>query len=430
MLIAMYPRDLTQEILNKIHSREIVFLLGTRQTGKTTLTKLVSEASGFDKDHIFFFDFEDKEYRALFNLEDTGVKTLKSVLQIEGVNTGEKNLLILDEIQLLNDPSNLLKLFYDYFPKLKVIATGSSSLKIKHKFSDSLAGRKSVYHVEPLNFDEYLLFKGEDKLLKIRKLFFNEKNKGSLKKVIESQQQKFIRSFEEYLIYGGYPEVTLLYTKKDKVEKLHSIADSYIKKDIRDIARIENIEAYNKLLIYLSVNTGNLLNISSISTIIGISSATVLKYLNLLKETFIIADLPPFFLNKNKEISKNKKVYFKDNGIRNLQIKNFNNLDLRPDAGILYENCVFNILTKEHDILVNNYFYRTQSKTEIDFISEKEGGVLLAEVKSGRFNKKPKALFEFDKKYRHEFSKIRKVVVNQSYYDFSGDIAYIPAYLF
>ena len=425
----MYPRDLTQEIIKKIHSREIIFLLGTRQTGKTTLTKLIAEASGFEKEHIFFFDFEDKEYRALFNLESAGVSTLKSVLQIEGINTDENNLLILDEIQLLDDPSNLLKLFYDYFPKLKVIATGSSSLKIKHKFSDSLAGRKSVYHVEPLNFDEYLLFKGEDKLLKIRKLFINEDKKDSLKKIIESQQQKFIRSFEEYLIYGGYPEVTLLNTKKEKVEKLYSIADSYIKKDIRDIAKIENIEAYNKLLKYLSVITGNLLNISSTATTIGISSATVLKYLNLLKETFIIDELLPFFLNKTKEISKNKKVYFKDNGVRNLQIKNFNGLDLRTDAGVLYENYVFNTLTSTHDILVNNYFYRTQSKTEIDFISEKEGDILLLEVKSGKFNKKPKALFEFDKKYRDKFLNIRKIVVNQSYYDFSGDTVFMPAYL-
>jgi len=362
-------------------------------------------------------------------LENTGVKTLKRLLQIEGVDTDKKNLLILDEIQLLIDPSNLLKLLIDHFPKLKVIATGSLSLQIKHKFSDSLSGRKSVYHVEPLSFEEFLLFKGEDKLIKIRKLFSDEKDKSSLKGIIQSQHQKFLRAFEEYLIFGGYPEVTLLATKKDKVEKLHSIADSYIKKDIRDIARIENVDAYNNLLKYLSVNSGNLLNISSMATIVGVSTATVIKYMFLLKETFIIDELPPFFINKNKEISKNKKVYFKDNGIRNLQIKNFNTLDLRMDAGIMYENYVFNVLSNDYDILVNNYFYRTQSKTEIDFVSVKEGHVLLAEVKSGKFNKRPKALFEFEKKYRDVFLDIRKVVVNQSYYDFLGDIDYIPAYL-
>jgi hypothetical protein len=425
----MYARDLTGKILNRMGSREIIILLGTRQTGKTTLTKLIAEASGFDKNHIFFFDFEDKEYRSLFNLEGLGVKTLNNLLQIEGIKPEEKNLLIFDEIQHLDDPSNLLKLFYDYFPSIKVIATGSSSLKIKHKFSDSLAGRKIVFRVEPLNFREYLLFKGEEKLLKIRELYFNEENKDSLKEVIESQHQNFLRVFEEYLIYGGYPEVTLLDSKKDKVEKLHGIADSYINKDIRDIAIIENIDAYNRLLKYLSINIGNLLNIFSTATTIGISSATIMKYLDLLKETFIIDELLPFFINKNKEVSRNKKAYFKDNGIRNLQIRNFNSLDMRTDAGFLYENYVFNYLEKDHDILVNNHYYRTQSKTEIDFITVKEGAVLLTEVKSGHYNSRPKALIEFEKKYRVSLSSIEKMVVNQSHYSFSGDITYIPAYL-
>ena len=425
----MYPRELTKKIISRLDAREIIILLGTRQTGKTTLTKLIAEASDFNKEQIFFFDFEDKEHRALFNLEGLGVKTVKNILQIEGVKADEKNLVIFDEIQHLDDPSNLLKLLYDYFPEIKVIATGSSSLKIKHKFSDSLAGRKNVFYVEPLNFSEFLLFKGEEKLLKIRELFFNEENKDALKGIVASQHENFMRVFEEYLIYGGYPEVTLLSAKQDKAEKLHSIADSYIKKDIRDIANIENIDAYNKLLQYLSINAGNLLNVSSAASTIGISPVTLLKYMELLKETFIIDELSPFFINKNKEISRNKKVYFKDNGIRNLQIRNFNTPELRTDAGILYENLVFNYLEKDHDILVKNHYYRTQAKTEIDFVTEKEGEILLTEVKSGKFISKPKALFEFEKKYGNTFSGIRKRIVNQSHCSFSGEIDYIPAYL-
>jgi hypothetical protein len=286
-----------------------------------------------------------------------------------------------------------------------------------------------VYHVEPLSFEEFLVFKGEEKLLKIKELFFQEKNKQSLKQIINSQHQRFLSLFNEYLIFGGYPEVVLIDDKKEKVDKLYSIADSYIKKDIRDIAKIENIDAYNNLLIYVSINTGNLANISSIAAAIKVSPATVSKYLNLLKETFIIDELPPFFLNKNKEVSKNKKLYYKDNGIRNLQLKNFNGMNLRMDSGILYENHVFNVLSNNPDILINNYFYRTQSKTEIDFISETEQHIQLIEVKSGDFSKKPKALTEFDKKYKTEFNQIKKVVVNQSYYDFSGDVEFLPAYL-
>ncbi len=425
----MYPRNLTSEILNKLNSKEVIFLLGTRQTGKTTLTKLVSEASYFEKKQIFTFDFEDKEYRALFNLKNEGVKTLGNIFQIEGIDIGVKNLVIFDEIQLLDDPSNILKLIADHFPNIKIIATGSSSLQLKQKFTDSLAGRKSVFNVEPLCFDEFLTFKGEEKLLRLRELFSREKDKHSLQNLIESQHQNFISLLNEYLIYGGYPEVVLLQSKKDKVEKLSGIADSYIKKDIRDIAKIENIDAYNQLIKYLSINAGNLFNVSSASTAIGIATATLQKYLLLLKETFIIDELNPFFTNKNKEITKNKKIYFKDIGVRNLQIRNFNTLDLRTDTGILYENYVFNVLTKKHNILESIYFYRTQSKTEIDFITEKEGHLILTEVKSGKYSKKPKALSEFEKKYSTIFSDIQKLVINQSYFNFESDIQYIPAYL-
>jgi uncharacterized protein len=425
----MYPRSLTSDILNKLNNKEVIFLLGTRQTGKTTLTKLVSEASDFEKKQIFTIDFEDKEYRALFNLKNEGVKTLSNIFQIEGIDSGVKNLVIFDEIQLLDDPSNLLKLIADHFPNLKIIATGSSSLQLKQKFTDSLAGRKTVFNVEPLSFDEFLTFKGEEKLLRLRALFSREKDKNSLQSLIESQHQNFISLLNEYLIFGGYPEVVLLQSKKDKVEKLSGIADSYIKKDIRDIAKIENIDAYNNLLKYVAINAGNLFNTSSASTAIGIATATLQKYLFLLKETFIIDELNPFFTNKNKEITKNKKIYFKDNGVRNLQIRNFNTLDLRSDTGILYENYVYNTLTQQHDLLESTCFYRTQSKTEIDFITEKEGNLILTEVKSGKFSKKPKALSEFEKKYSKGFSGIQKRVINQSYFNFESDIKYIPAYL-
>jgi len=102
---------------------------------------------------------------------------------------------------------------------------------------------------------------------------------------------------------------------------------------------------------------------------------------------------------------------------------------LRPDTGQLFESLVFNYLEKDHDILVKNHYYRTQTKTEIDFITEKEGAVLLTEVKSGNYMSRPKALFEFEKKYGSVFSSIRKRVVNQSHYSFSGEIDYIPANL-
>lgn len=422
----LHPRNLTREILTQLEKHEIIFLLGTRQTGKTTLTRLVADCTEYEADTIFFFDLEDREYRSLF--ETVSIQLLKNIFRLEGVNPDKPALLIFDEIQLLGDPANLFKLLHDHFPKLRIIATGSSSLSIKHKFSDSLSGRKRVFHVEPLSFDEFLVFKGEDQLVKIRS-FYNKRERDSVIPLVKTYHSHFMNLFEEYLVYGGYPEVVLTDGKSAKVEKLDSIATSYIQKDIREFGGIDNIDGYNNLLKYISVNLGAQFNLTSAQSTIGLSAQTVKKYILLLQKTFIIKELSPYFVNKNKEISKSKKIFFKDNGIRNLQIKNFHSLDIRPDIGALYENYVFNVLDQDKNILTENYFYRTQAKTEIDFIVCREHNIKLVEVKAGIFNRPVKAMKEFEKKYRTNRDKINKIVVNKSHIDEINDFIYVPAYL-
>lgn len=423
----LFDRDIVKTILEGFDSRDIIFLLGTRQTGKTTIAGLIAEQSGYPKNNIIFIDFEDKRYRQLFN--DTNISTLQRILELEGMNLADKSLLIFDEIQLLTDPANLLKLLHDHYPLIKIVATGSSSLDIRQKFSDSLAGRKRVYQVEPLNFSEFLNFKGEDRLLKLRKMFSAESNKDSLKRVIAPYAIDFLSCFEEYLIFGSYPEVVLIKEKKEKVEKLDSIATSYIQKDIRDIARIDNIDGYNNLLKYLAVNACSEMNISTVANTINFSRQTLSKYLTLLEQTFIVKELKPFYVNKTKEIAKMSKIFYKDTGIRNLQIKNFNGLDMRTDSGELYETYLFNHLDNSRDILTNIYFYRTQLQTEIDFISERSGEYTLMEVKAGDFRKIPRALMEFEKKYYGKLRVSGKSVINRSYLDFSRDVKFLPLFL-
>jgi predicted AAA+ superfamily ATPase len=128
----MFPRLLENQILAQFDSPDLVFLLGTRQTGKTTLAHLLAKNSCYSKDETWYFDFEDKQYRQLFNTAT--VASLKQILHLEGIDFNHRHLLIFDEIQLLDDPSNLLKLLHDHFPALKIIATSSSSLRIKTKF--------------------------------------------------------------------------------------------------------------------------------------------------------------------------------------------------------------------------------------------------------------------------------------------------------
>jgi len=391
----MFPRTISHQILARFNSPDLVFLLGTRQTGKTTLTHLLAKDSSYSKPETWYFDFEDKQYRQLFNTAT--IASLKQILRLEGINFNNRHLLIFDEIQLLEDPANLLKLLHDHFPALKIIAPGSSSLRIKTKFSDSLAGRKQVYLIEPLNFDEFLLFRGEDRLRNLRQIFREGIPHEALIPLLTAGHEHFLGLLEEYLIYGGYPEVVLLPNKQEKLLKLDSIVDDYIKKDIREVANIENISAYNNLPKYLAINAGAQFNVSSARETIGVSYVTLSKYLSLLEETFIVAELLPFFTNRNKEISKSRKIYFKDTGINNLLLQNFNSLALRRDAGALYETYVFNCLNWGQDITRSLYFYRTQSKSEIDFIQVKENNHHLIEVKSGKHQQISRAMMEFEK---------------------------------
>jgi uncharacterized protein len=197
----MFPRLLEKQILAQFDSPDLVFLLGTRQTGKTTLAQLLANNSSYSKDETWYFDFEDKQYRQLFNTAT--IASLKQILRLEGIDFNQRHLLIFDEIQLLDDPSNLVKLLHDHFPTLKIIATGSSSLRIKKKFSDSLAGRKQVYLVEPLTFDEFLLFRRENRLRNLREMFREGIPNEALIPLLASGHDHFLGLLEEYLIYGS-----------------------------------------------------------------------------------------------------------------------------------------------------------------------------------------------------------------------------------
>ncbi|MFP4333488.1 MAG: ATP-binding protein [Campylobacterales bacterium] len=420
----MTDRIIEKKILEALKGKEILFLLGSRQVGKTTLAKMIMQKSSIAQK--LYIDLEDRTKRELF--EGVGVEQIGQILRLEGIDVSLPFLLVFDEVQKLNDPSNLLKLLHDHFGSGKIVASGSSSLEIKSKFSDSLAGRKKVFHIKPLCFDEFLEFRGATRLKSFREMVKNESDKLKLKALATSLASQFASYLEEYLVYGGYPEVALIEKKEDKIEKLYSIVDSYIQKDIRDIANIENIDGYNALLKYISINSGSPINISSLSKEIKLSVNTVNKYIQILKDTFIIGELLPYSRNKNSEISKNRKLYFLDSGARNLQTMSFNNLSMRSDVGELYESHVFNALGFDMAITDSLRFYRTLNKAEIDFLLFCQNGVSLYEVKSGTTDKKPKIFFEFAKKYT-ELNIHSMSLINRDLFEFRDGVWFLPIWM-
>jgi len=359
------PRKITSEITKWFPEKEIIILNGPRQVGKTSLLEILKNEllkSGIPEKTIFYLNME--EIKILETLNQDPENLLKYI-----ISQKDKNYFLLDEIQYLDNPSNFLKHLYDkYAGKIKIIATGSSSLELKAKFQDSLAGRKISFLVNPLNFEEFLIFKNFSYLDYLKK-----------ENIPEDIKNNFDKALSEYLIYGGMPAVVLQNDRKLKQKMLEEYVSAYINKDIRAIGKVENIADFNTLTKILAAQIGNLLNINELGDTVGISRREVKKYLDLLEFTFVLDKIFPFKKNIRTQITKMPKTYFFDLGIRNVILGNFLEMESRLDAGHLFENFVFLELKNQRKDKI--FFYRTKTKTEIDFAIEDNSKIILVESK-------------------------------------------------
>ena len=233
------------------------------------------------------------------------------------------------------------------------------------------------------------------------------------------------------MLFGGHPKITELKSRELKIEELKDIYGSYIKKDIKDIGRIENVSAYNNLIQVLSSQASNLVNIQELSNTLNINQITLNKYIFLLKNTFVIYLLKPFFQNKRKEISKMPKLYFEDLGIRNIIINDFRKINLRNDIGVLAENFVFNELNKKLTVTDELYFWRTIGKQEVDFVLKREGALIPIEVKYQNF--KESQITIGIKKFIGLYQPKQAIIITKDYQAFvkinKCEVYFVPACL-
>ena len=415
-------RLLSDKLEKGFKNNRILIITGSRQVGKTTVMEM-------------YKNIIPEEYRQFyFNLEEVSslnicqnIDNLKSYLRDNGADIEkEKIFLIIDEFQYIKNATKLFKILYDLFPQVKILASGSSSIEIQKHLKESLAGRKRVYPLYPLSFEEFVRFKSENSYTQYVKLGFP--------KISQALNEIYNKNYlEDYLIYGGYPKVTLLHNKTEKIEELEDIYNSYIQKDIKSLIKGEDISTYNNLLKILASQIGNLLNVNELSNTLKIGRRQILKYLDVLEQTFIIKLLYPFHSNKRTEISKMPKLYLLDNGIINLSLKNFGQIDYRPNLGSYIENFIFDEIVKYKPIHYEIYFWRTKLGTEIDFILQGDDELIPIEVKWQNITKPilPKNLISFFDMHKN----IKRVVIVTRL--FSGkvqkegkNIYFIPAVIF
>ena len=300
----LFNRKLLPDIKSFIKTSDIIVIHGARQTGKTTLLKIIQ--NDLSKEKCFYFDLEDSRFKSL--LEEGIESVINYIKQRGSFNQHGKTYLFVDEIQYLSNPSSFLKLAHDHHPEVKLIVSGSSSFEIKSKFKDTLVGRTVNFELFPLDFEEFLWFKEQS---------FNFKDKINDRLLIGELQTLY----KEYVLFGGYPKIVLTEEVEIKEKYLQQIIDTYIKGDIRDIANIRHIEKFNKLLHILANQTGQLLNVVELANTAKIARQTVEDYLFILLQTYIIKLVHPFSGNIRSELFKTPKIFFYDTGLMNMLSK-------------------------------------------------------------------------------------------------------------
>jgi predicted AAA+ superfamily ATPase len=341
-------REIFPTLLQDMESKNITVITGSRQVGKTTLVMdIVSHLlqKSVPAESIFYFNLDDFNLHPYFENYTDFIQFINS--EYKGFSY-----IFIDEIQRLVNPGIFLKILSDLKLDMKIVVSGSSSLELRAKVSEHLTGRKHTFEIFPFSFEEFLSARNA--------AFYKRKTMDDLVKFHSSDLSKLL---SEFVTFGGYPKVVLTEGVRAKTIELKEIYDSYIRKDVKDFLKVENISGYNNLVKGLALQTGNLLNYNELSLLTGLNIQTVKKYMDYLEGTYIYRRVPPYFTNARKEISKSPKIYAYDMGLMNYIT---NRLDAdATDKGSLMENFVFTELVKK-DLGVK--FWRTGAGAEVDFV--------------------------------------------------------------
>ncbi len=329
----MYRRLLEESISAKIDRGKAIILVGTRQVGKTTLIKKILDGKNY-----LFLDADDPTVRNM--LASPNTEELRRII-------GNHKIVFLDEAQRISGIGLTLKIITDQFSQVQLLVTGSSSFDLSNTLQEPLTGRKWEFELFPISWEEF------------------ENHHGYLTAE---------RQLENILLYGLYPDV--LNNPGEEREILKNLVNSYLYKDILSYSEIRKPDVLERLVQAIALQVGSEVNMSELAQTVGINRITVQKYIEILEKAYIIFKLPAFSKNLRNEIKKNKKIYFYDNGVRNMIIGNFSPLSLRIDKGALWENFLVAERKKQNiyrNTFANMYFWRTKQKQEVDLVEERDG---------------------------------------------------------
>jgi len=369
----MINRKIFDGIKSHLSKREFSLIVGPRQSGKTTVMKQLQKHLIAQGERTVFLSLDFDSDQPFFVSQGALVKKI----QLEFGN--EKGYVFIDEIQRKENAGLYLKGLYDLDLPYKFIISGSGSLELKEKIHESLVGRKQIFEMTTLSFEEFVDFKTDYRYATRLPEFFN----------VEKQKTK--EFFLEYIHYGGYPRLVLEPALHEKKKIIDDIYRSFLERDIAVLLKVEKLEAFSHLIKILAGQIGRLINFSELSSTLGLSLKTVQNYFWYAQKTFVIDKVTPYFKNLRKEITKSPVVYFHDLGLRNYALGFWENLPLFPSEGFLFQNFILSLLKQRIKITSSEiHFWRTKDKAEVDFVIDQgteirkfRDNIKLADLKLG-----------------------------------------------
>ncbi|MBF0450156.1 MAG: ATP-binding protein [Candidatus Magnetomorum sp.] len=404
-------REILEELIPWLGEKKCLIIKGARQTGKTTLLNLLKKNMTDQGKKVIYFSIDQEIDNPIFKNPRFLLRFLK---EQENIDENQFCYLMLDEFQYIQSPGMYLKVLFDLSSDyIQVIATGSSALEISQE-KEFLTGRKIEFILDRFSFREYLNCRSSYNYSYQWKI---GEPIDDLKAFYQIYREDLEHHFLAYLNWGGYPEISLMTSIKKKEIILKELLSTYIQKDVSDFLKISNISGFNKLVIYLGTQTGNLVNVNELANTLGLDNRTIYSYLDILKHTFIFEFVSPFFTNKRKELSKMPKVFANDMSIVHYATKAFYS-EYRMIPGNLIENFVF-IHLKKNDTL---NFYRTNSGAEIDFLIQQHQFIIPIEVKFRKKVSTPVIFKNFSKNYSISHS----IILSQDTIKQEQNVYFIP----
>ncbi len=418
----MIKRSLLSELKNHLKKPEISLIVGPRQSGKTTVMRMLQkhlESQGtptlflnydIESDRPFFQSQQSLLQKAQLELggssessgpqrsresnglqrsgesneipkteesrdsrpwkESSGIQPVgeqskagnlkksdesNEAQKLKGPNT--RGVLFLDEIQRKENAGLFLKGLYDLDIPYKLVVSGSGSLELKENIHESLAGRKRLFQLDTLSFDEFVNYKTD----------YRYENR--LKEYLTTHKDSRQVLLAEYMSFGGYPRVVLAETLEEKYSEMNEIYRSWLERDIAYLG-VKKTEAFGQMIQLLADQPGQVINYSSLCSALNISLPTLKNYLWYAQKTFIIEKLTPFHRSSKREIVKSPVFYFRDLGMRNFVLGDFVLRNISEeflggkDEGLLFENFVFRLLWDKYKTGLHRlHFWRTPDGT-------------------------------------------------------------------